>query len=356
MILVRTLDRYIGSTVLAAMGMVALVIVGLDFIFQFIAELNETERDYQFPQVIQYILLRLPGRIYEFVPIAALVGCLIGLGSLATRSELVVMRAAGTSIRRITWSVMQPTLVLVVAAVLIGEFVSPFADKMAETRRELARSGEAMKTSRYGHWYREGDQFMHFAAAETNGVLHGITFYQFDASNNLQAMVFAKRALYGDQQWTLEDVVESRHDRYGNKLIEARTRPWDTELTPRLLDVLFVDPDHLSMNGLYKYARYREAQGLESKSYWLAFWSKMMLPLATLSLVLVGVSFIFGPLRDGTMGFRIFMGVIIGLVFMYSQDLLGPSSLVFGFPPIVAVLAPIAVCLGIGLLLLRKSG
>ncbi len=356
MILARTLDRYIGTTVLGAMGFVALIIVGLDLIFQFIAELNETENNYQFPQVLQFIFLRLPGRVYEFVPIAALVGCLAGLGSLATRSELVVMRAAGMSIRRITWSVMQPTLVLVVVAVLIGEYVAPYTDKLVETGRDLAQSGETLKTSRQGHWYREDNRFMHFAAAETNGVLHGITFYTFDESGNLTGMTFARRALYTAGQWQLEDVVKTSHDRYGNKLLDVRSLPWETDLTPRLLDVLFVDPDHLSMNGLYDYARYREDQGLESESYWLEFWSKLMLPVATLSLVLVGVSFIFGPLRDGTMGFRIFMGVIIGLVFKYSQDLLGPSSLVFGFPPIVAVLAPIGVCLLIGVLLLRKAG
>ena len=55
------------------------------------------------------------------------------------------------------------------------------------------------------------------------------------------------------------------------------------------------------------------------------------------------------------MGFRIFAGVIVGIVFRTSQDLLGPSSLVFGFSPLYAALAPVAVCILVGLLLLSRA-
>jgi lipopolysaccharide export system permease protein len=78
-------------------------------------------------------------------------------------------------------------------------------------------------------------------------------------------------------------------------------------------------------------------------------------PLAIAGLVLVAISFIFGPLRDGTMGFRIFAGVIVGIVFRTSQDLLGPASLVFGFSPLYAALIPIAVCMLFGIGLLQKA-
>ena len=126
--------------------------------------------------------------------------------------------------------------------------------------------------------------------------------------------------------------------------------PWDTGLTTTLLKVVVVDPDALSISGLYAYTHYLQQQGLDSGEYDLALWKKILQPLSILSLVLVGISFVFGPLRSVSMGYRVFSGVMTGVVFMILQNLLGPSSLVFGFPPIAAVLFPIILCLLLSLI------
>ena len=69
-----------------------------------------------------------------------------------------------------------------------------------------------------------------------------------------------------------------------------------------------------------------------------------------------GISFVFGPLRESTMGFRIFIGVVIGVSFRILQDMLGPLSIVFEFPPLMAVLSPVLFCVVVGLYLLKRSG
>ena len=63
----------------------------------------------------------------------------------------------------------------------------------------------------------------------------------------------------------------------------------------------------------------------------------------------------FGPLRDSTMGFRIFIGVVVGVSFRILQDMLGPLSIVFEFPPLMAVLAPVLFCVVVGLYLLKAQ-
>ncbi|MDB5983897.1 MAG: permease, YjgP/YjgQ family, partial [Pseudomonas sp.] len=42
--------------------------------------------------------------------------------------------------------------------------------------------------------------------------------------------------------------------------------------------------------------------------------------------------------------------------FRIAQDLLGPSSLVFGFSPLLAVLVPSGICAIAGVWLLRRAG
>jgi hypothetical protein len=74
-----------------------------------------------------------------------------------------------------------------------------------------------------------------------------------------------------------------------------------------------------------------------------------------LGLVLVGIAFVFGPLRQATVGFRVFIGVLFGISFKLISDILGPLSIVFEMPPMLAILAPIIDLFCHWLILLAQS-
>ena len=352
----RLLDRHIGKTIFFSVLTVALIIVGLDLLFAYISELEDLEGDYGAVEALTYIFLTTPRRLYELLPMAALVGCLIGLGTLASNSELTVMRASGVSIGRIMGAVLKPLLVLMVAGVLLGEYVAPYSENMAESRRALAvGSGDAVKSK--GLWHREGEDFIHINAVQTNGVLHGITRYRFDDQRELLETSFAQRASVQDEHWLLEDVATTLFDADGTSRVEQHEQQrWDVGLSPRLLRVVLLDPDVLPLTGIWHYQNYLAEQGLNNSQYWLAFWKKLLQPLTTAALVFVAISFIFGPLRSVTLGQRVFTGVLVGFSFRILQDLLGPSSLVFGFSPLIAVVLPILILVVMGGWLMRRAG
>lgn len=351
----RRLNRYIAKSVIGAILLVMLVIVGLDIIGAMVDELGELKGGYTLLEVFIYLALTLPGRIYEWIPFSSLVGCLIGLGLLASSSELVVMRAAGVSVGRITWIVMKPVILFIVLGLTLGEYVTPYSDQIAESRRALAQGDKRALESRRGLWNREGNEFMHFNAVLPNGRLYGVTRYQFNEQGQMVSASFASTALYQGDYWQEEGVVITRIGPDGSDQEIISQRRWDTDLSPQLLNVLVLPPDALSIESLYTYASYLDLQTVDSSEYWLAFWKKVMQPLVTASLVLIAISFIFGPLREVTMGYRIFSGVIVGIVFRTSQDLMGPSSLVFGFSPLLAVAIPVLVCFLIGIVLLQRT-
>lgn len=351
----RRLDRHVGWTVFAAIALVLVVIVGLDAISAFIDESDDISETYNFGQVALYVLLTLPGRFYEFIPFAALIGCLLGLGQLATSSELVVMRAAGVSVGRLTWMAMKPALIIAMFGFALGEYLAPKTEQLAETRRAMAQDPGESFGGRYGVWNREGNTFLHFNAVENDGVVHGITLLQMDDKRRMQSAMRAKQATYHGSYWTLEDVAQTNFSSWQTTRETHQQMRWDTGITPQLLSLVVVAPDQLPLADLYRYSRYLQQQGLDSDDYQLALWRKLLQPLATGALVLVAISFIFGPLREGTMGFRIFAGVIVGIIFRTSQDLLGPASMVFGFPPLYAALGPIVICFLAGLLLLSRA-
>ena len=67
-----------------------------------------------------YTLLNLPQHAYELLPITALIGSLLGLGSLARGSELTVVRATGVSVARLAGIALLAGLLLVLRAILLG--------------------------------------------------------------------------------------------------------------------------------------------------------------------------------------------------------------------------------------------
>jgi len=351
----RRLDRYVGSTVFKSILLVLAVIVGLDVISALIDESDDISETYTFSLVLKYVMLTVPSRIYEFIPFAALIGALVGLGQLATTSELVVMRGSGVSVGRLVWVTMKPALMLVLVAVLLGEYVAPHLEQLAKSERSIALSGDSGGMSRRGLWNREGNTFMHFNAVRTDTTLVGVMLLQFDDEGQLKSALRAQRAVFGGDHWTLQRVSRSEFTTWEATRSWYPTLRWDTNITPELLGILALSPQSLSARDLFVYSRYLNRQGLNADDYQLALWNKLLQPLGVASLVLVAISFIFGPLRSGTMGFRIFAGVVVGVIFRTSQDLLGPTSLVYGFSPAYAVLLPIVVCAVVGMVLLRRA-
>lgn len=201
------LDRYIGVTVFVAILAVLGVILGLALLFAFIDELNDISASYGIGDALRFIFLTAPRRAYDMLPMAALIGCLVGLGTLASNSELTIMRAAGVSLSRIVWAVMKPMLVLMLAGILVGEYVAPWTENIAQSGRALAQGGGDSQSSKRGLWHRQGREYIHINAVQPNGVLYGVTRYRFDEQRGLESASFAKRARFETDHWQLEEVT-----------------------------------------------------------------------------------------------------------------------------------------------------
>jgi lipopolysaccharide export system permease protein len=349
------LDRYVAAQVLSAVFVILLVVVGLDIIFEFVDQTEDLNDTYQIGDLLYYLGLRIPSQLYEFMPLASLIGALVGLGMLASHSELPVMRAAGISISRIVISVLKPALLLAVAALLLGEFVVPKTEQIAESSRALAQSGGKALQSKHGIWHRQDNQFIHINAVDLEGTIFGITRFDFDESNRLISTSFAEQGRFTGDGWDLKNIQRTRLFEDHTEVDEQLTEHWVSGLTPTLLSVIVVEPVDLSISGLWAYTRYLGEQGLNATQYKLAFWSKVLQPAGILALVLVAISFVFGPLRSVTVGQRVIAGVVVGLIFKFSQDLLSPASAILGFTPLLASLIPILICFAVGLLLLRRA-
>ncbi|MCU0189112.1 LptF/LptG family permease, partial [Citrobacter freundii] len=159
-----------------------------------------------------------------------------------------------------------------------------------------------------------------------------------------------------DGQWALKkaeqmdilaagNAIETNHDEQSLSLA----------LQPKYVHMVTLDPEDLSPSQLISFMRYMDEYSQVPKTYQLAFWQKIASPFSLIALVLVACSFIFGPLRQQSMGFRLVIALFIGLSFYYLQDFLGYASLVYSPSPAWFVLVPILLMFGAGSYLLYRA-
>ena len=349
------LRRYLWRAVMVPTLGLLFVLIVLNSLFALLHELEWLTEQYQAWQAVMFVLTTSPRTLVEFMPMAILLGTLLGLGLLANSSELTVLRAAGVSTMRISWMVMRPAIFLLLVSALVGEYLAPYTEQVAQSNRALAESGGQALKSKYGYWHREGEEFIHINAVQPNGVLYGVTRYRYDAEDRLTETLFIQRAIFQGDHWFMEGISGSRLADQQVTAYRQDTGVWETSLTPQVLATVILKPEHLALAKLKEYADYLSRQGLEAGEYWLAFWQKLLQPLATLGMVLVATSFVFGPLREVTMGLRMTAGIATGLLFHYGQQFFGHMSLVFDTSPLFAATVPTVICVFAGLVMLVRA-
>lgn len=361
------LSRHIVMHVLGGIAVVLFAFMALVSLFTLIDELGEDDAGYGALAALQYVALTLPRRAYEMLPYAAFIGALLGLGQLATHSELVVMRASGYSTTRIFGAVCVPAALLLVCSYLLGEYVAPVTEEKATSLKAIAvQSSSDTLYIDGGHWYREGGLYVNVDGITEAGELRGVVIYDLDPDNRLRNIKRANRAVYQPQAanaakaehvWHLYEVKETLFGADKNAVKKYAEYAWHSNADPRLLSArALLEPQRMSLRNLFYQVDYMRREGLTPVRYELALWSKLLQPFAVIGLCLLALSFILGPLRERGLGVRLSVGVIVGLLFKYLQDLFGPLAMVYGLSAWLGVLLPIAVCWMLGLIGFRRIG
>ncbi|MEH8075473.1 LPS export ABC transporter permease LptG [Gallibacterium anatis] len=337
----NTLDRYIGKTILATIFVVLFLLVGLSAIIKFVEQFRAIgEGNYDTAKAIAYTLLTMPKDIETFFPMAALLGALIGLGSLASNSELVVMQASGFSRFQIGLSVMKVAIPLIILNMALGEWGIPQTEQFAREMRYKSLTGGSLLSVKGSVWAKDGNSFVYIQHIPKENQLNGIYIYQFDQNRNLQKMSQANRATYANNEWRFNQISESElnGDHITNK--KYLNKVWQTSITPDKLGMVSLRPSMLSITGLSDYIQFLKNTGQDTKTFELTYWRKLLQPISISVMMLLALSFIFGPLRSVTSGVRVITGICCGFAFYVLDQVFGPLSLVYNIPPFIGALAP----------------
>lgn len=343
------LHRYIAKTIILTSIVVILVVVGLSFFVNLLAELRDVGTgDYTFVHALINVLLRLPHDVYQFFPMLVLLGGVIGLGILSSHHELLVMRTSGYSLFHIMRAVVVGVLLLIVSASFIGEWIAPQLVFMANKHKESAENGGQAVSTANGVWIHEGNSFVHIAQVFGPHHLEGVKRYEFDSQHRLLAAYYAKSLDFSKGHWQLHDLAKTIFKKEHTQSQQFVTATWDLNLNPSLLNVGMVEPEELSLKNLLDYSRHLVKNGLQAGRFQFEFWKRICQPIATLVMILLVIPFVFAAPRSLTLGWRILFSVILGFVFYILNALLGQLSIVFQISPPFAAIFPTLLFASIG--------
>ena len=353
----RLLDRHIGQSVqIAVLGVLAVVMM-LFVIVNYFTEAEKVGRaDYTTLKAIEYVLLWLPKLVYQFFPMAALLGTMLGLGMLANHSELVVIRAAGVSKLRIALAAIKALLAMILIVFFIGEVVAPPAEQHAEQMKLEALGSKISFNTAFGLWLRDGETVINVRTLQGKDRLAGVTLYRFAEDRRLLRRIEARTAVRKAGAWELQGVIVTDFLADGPVTIKRRTLPWQTMLDQELVDTVSYNPDSLSLWDQYVYVDYLKRNGLDARLYELAMWNKLVMPLTILAMVLLAVPFVFVSARHGGMGRQVLFGFLIGILFYIVDRLMGQVGLVYRLPPWLAASTPTFLILAASVVLYRRLG
>jgi lipopolysaccharide export system permease protein len=369
------LQRYFTSEIVRCVLFALAAFLALFAFFELISQLESVGYNgYRIQHALLYILMGLPGNIYDLMPTAVLIGTIYALAQFAARSEFTIMRASSLSTGMAIKMLIKIGLIFSVITLVFGEIVAPKATEWGEKIRLNAQGASLSKQFRSGLWAKDviksdgisgeiiGTRFLNIQQMFPNGQLEGVKIYELDQNFHLSKLIMAQGGVYqGSQQWKFTDVQVTTFpgdDR--QRAIEApislEKLPETTlisEVTPEILSVLFSDPDRMSAYDLYTYTKHLELNNQRTERYDIAFWKKIVYPFSIFVMMALALPFAYLHFRAGGVSLKIFAGIMIGVTFQLLNTLFSHLGLLNGWTPFLASALPSLLFLLVALIALR---
>jgi len=344
---VAIIRRYLAREIYKATAFVLVAFLVLFAFFDLIGELRDVGRaGYRLGEAFVFVGLSLPGHVYELFPIAVLIGTLYVLAHLASNSEFTVMRTSGLSPVQAVATLIRTGLVFAVIILLVGELVTPVAERAAQHLR-LTSMGSVVGTEfRSGIWVRSDRSYVNVARVSADATLQDVRLYEFDDDKRLVSISDAREGRYvGKGSWLLTNIVRTQFSAEGARVSHLAEMPWKSVLTPEVITVITVDPQKMSAWDLFQYVRHLSANKQNTVRYEIALWEKLSYPVAALVMMALALPFGYLHVRHGGLGLKVFFGIMLGVVFDGLNTLFSNLGILQNWPPAVSAWVPSTVFL-----------
>jgi len=352
--------RYIGRDILRASFFVLLSFISIFIFFDLIAEIDEVLLGaYAAWQAVFFVMLGLPSRAVEIAPVAVLIGTLWVLSKSAYQSEFTVFRISGLIPRELVLSILSIGLPLVLLTAFLTEIVAPAAEKY---RTQLIDRGIERGQARSGHWFRDSagveknsnvERFVNIRHFTPDRVFEQIAIYEFGRDQRLIRFIEAKRGSFISDSirgnfWRLEEVAATQFPAEGTvQVFKYSGLTLTSSLLPETIGALMTPPDRMSSLELYRYIEYLKQNKQQTERYEISLWKRLVYPWVIWVMMLLALPVAFLQARSGTVGARVFAGILVGVGFHLLNSLFAHLGVLTTWPAPLMALFPSLMALGL---------
>jgi len=338
----KVYERHLAREIYGDTLLVLAAFLALFAFFDLIHELESVGKGgYELQHALGFVALTLPGRAYEILPIAVLIGTLYALTLLARHSEITVLRASGLATGDLLLTLGKIGSVFVVLTLLVGELVAPQTERMAQQLQLTAKSKLVGQEFRSGLWVKDGHSFINVREVLPDASLRGVRVYAFDDKYRLRSISEAEQGSYMPSgHWQLNNVANTYFEDEKSTVTRQEQVEWRSALNPDILSVLLVVPERMSLVNLYQYIRHLSDNQQKTQRYEIALWKKLIYPLATLVMMALALPFAYAHDRMAVVSVKVFIGVMLGIFFHMLNGMFSHLGVINSWTPLVSAVTP----------------
>ena len=353
-------ERYIRKTLLSFTFVVLVIWLGMYSFFNFLSEMSSIGQvNYTSLEAFRYIALQIPEAAYKHASPVILLGCVLGMGHLATTNQLLVLRVSGMSIFRLTMLTIKTALIFVIAVIAIGEIFAPIASEEAERGRSKALDIAIASQSQEGFWIRDGESFINVQKNIDGKLFIGVTVIEVNSSNKIATVLTSEQATFDGKSLDMKntEIFSIDSDKKINDIYLKERNSYNKTVSfdQDLIDSLKKEPEDLTTWSIIKQIQFLSNNKLRSGIYEVELYKRLIKPITLIAMILLAMLFIFGYTRDATLGRKIFFGIALGLSFEMLSRISGAIALSFDFNPVISTVLPTIVVMVVALILLIQK-
>jgi len=370
-------ERYFAKQIYASFGFILFALVALFLFFDVLSELGSVNAKYTLPLALLHVLLKAPSRMVEIIPIAGLIGSIYVFAMMASQSEFTIFRVAGLDIKRSLLTLGKVSLPIVVFTLLISEVMGPYAESLSERIRMQALGSTFSSQFRSGVWIKDqlrdsdgsgpirpGVRYVNVGAIDQNDQIRQIRMYEFDPNYRLLSIRSAASGRFDNRGiWELNDVSETRFtEKRSNDPLDAvysaQTKvipklSLESQVTPQILNVLLISPEKMSIVSLGRFILHLQDNKQDMQRHAIAFWKKVIYPFIIFVMLALALPFAFMKIRSGSVGIKVFGGIMLGMSFQLFNTLFSSIGLLGALPAFFTAIFPPLVYLVLAFLALK---
>lgn len=289
------------------------------------------------------------------LPVAVLMGAILGLIDLKAKRELTVIKASGISIWRV---VRAPAIGLILVSLLISLGAETLSTQVNRQINPTPPGAAALLVPRGEIWLEQRSQGAHYVMMATNmqpggGELGNVTVFRLDGHTDIR--VEAERALLQNGQWVLENARILSADS-PPRIEESYSLP--TNSTAAELELKLSSTEDMTFFELAALLQAGVSDVMVRAAATMRLIKLLALPLVLTGSLLIAFAFTAGYRRSDKYGPAVLYGIVLGFVVFVITEMADRAGSTGVLDPTFAAIGPafVAIVIGVTVLLYKEDG